>query len=232
MPRLLRKNIYKASIITAILGLIVVIIFVGSILHHGKIAIAFNVINLFLLIAELSNDTTMLRFELPDYMYIAPYSREQREGLIRKGMLYKLMAIYMTILLIAVAPILVYSIINNIVMCTIICIAEAVIIFTTLYNRMYLRYLIKVRVLPFVVIELVSFFQYVIFVSIASYSNHSGESNHISEVIKYHLTDVILLGCLMLMGIIIAVFCRVKCFKPMIYYLADYENFRELNEKK
>ena len=63
MPKLLQKNIFKASIITALLGFIVVMIFVGSILHHGKIAFAFDIINLFFIVAEMSIDKkSMFRF--------------------------------------------------------------------------------------------------------------------------------------------------------------------------
>ena len=230
MPKLLQKNIFKASIITALLGFIVVMIFVGSILHHGKIAFAFDIINLFFIVAEMSIDKkSMFRFELPDYMYIAPYSEEQIQGLIRKGMKYKFITIYITIFLIVITPVIIYSIINSNVMSFIICIAETVIIFTSLYSEMHLLYLLKINVFSFIAIKMVFFMQYVIFAAVADYSNHSGEINHILEVIKYHMSDVVLLGCLMLMGIIIAVFCRIKYYKPMIYHLGNYENFRELN---
>lgn len=227
MPKLLQKSIFKASINTALLGFLVAMIFVGSILYHGKIATSFNVINLFFIVAEMSIDKkSMLRFELPDYMYIAPYSGDQIQGLIRKGMKYKFMAIYITIFLIVITPVIIYSIINSNVMSFIICIAEAVIIFTSLYSGMHLRYLIKVNVFSYVAIEMVFFLQYVIFAAVADYSNHSGETNHIFEVIKNHMSDVALLGCLMIGGIIAAIFCRVKYFKPMVCYLSDYENIR------
>ena len=227
MPRLLQKNIFRASVITVLLGSLAALVFVGSLLHHGKIAGAFNIINLIFLVSEQSNArTSMLRFDMPDYMYIAPYSREQREKLIRKGMIYKLFAIYIILLLIVIAPIMIYVTITGNEMGIVICIAEAVIIFTNLYSRMHLRYLIKVSVSLYVAVQIVTFFQYVIFAAVTGYSNHAEESYNIIEAIKYHLTDVFLLSCLIFMGVIVVAISRIKHFNHMICYLADYENSR------
>ena len=80
MPKLLQKNILISSLVSLIISLFLVVT------CKPEIAAGLSV------------------FVLPDYMYIAPYTKEQRKELIRKGQRYKFFAMYMWLIIILVLP--------------------------------------------------------------------------------------------------------------------------------
>ena len=103
MPKLLQRNILRNSYISLISSLIAVVccsVFIVS----GYVYI--YTLNTFLLVTCKPKIATsgLQVFVLPDYMYIAPYTKEQRKDLIRKGQRYKFFAVYVWLIIIFVLP--------------------------------------------------------------------------------------------------------------------------------
>ena len=86
MPKLLQKNILISSLVSLIISLTAVVCWSFFQVSSYKYIYA---LNLFLVVTckpEIAAGLSV--FVLPDYMYIAPYTKEQRKELIRKGQRY------------------------------------------------------------------------------------------------------------------------------------------------
>ena len=103
MPKLLQRNILRNSYISLISSLIAVVCW-SVFMVSGYVYI--YTLNLFLLVTcnpEIATSGLNV-FVLPDYMYIAPYTKEQRKELIRKAQRYKFFAVYVWLIIIFVLP--------------------------------------------------------------------------------------------------------------------------------
>ena len=220
MPKLLRKSIYGTSIISFLCCVVLTSVNFIRLSNNAEFCGVFNGLNLLLLIFSSSNIESKFNYVLPDYIFIAPYSKEQRKKLIRKSLLYNFIAAYSCILVLAICPMIIYAVLNGEVMKLTLCFTEIIIVFTMVYSGKYMKYTYEVNLNMGVFLSGVRFFQYIMFAGM------SGSMSHITII------GTIIFFTIIIAGIIVILICRKKYYEPMVEYLADYERSREINKKR
>lgn len=219
MPKLLRKNIYTTSMLSFLFCVVFAVINIIRLVNHSSIGAVYNGVNLFLwIITNPAMESKVFGFTLPDYIFIAPFSKEQRKTLVRKGLCYHVLAIGGWIMALVICPVMIYDIVHGDELQLLLCFTEAMILLSIVYSGAFLSYISKVDYGMSFFIGCIRFFQYVLFAGVA-----------MSEIEKI---DLILLLVDILFCIIVIFICRRKYYEPMLEYLADYEQSREKNKKR
>ena len=187
-------------------------------LHQRTVGSVFTDINLLCIILNSGLQARLLEFTLPDYIFIAPYTKEQRKDLVKKGLLYKFLLTYGCLLMIVICPVVIFAISHGGATQIVLCITEAVIFLTMVYSGRFLIYISKVDIGVAVFIGCVIAFQFALF---------AGVSASESELI-----DIILIFAIIISAIIVIMICRRRYYEPMVGYQADYEQSREINKKR
>ena len=139
MPKLLQRNILRNSYISLISSLIAV---VGWSFFMVSGYVYIYTLNLFLLVTcnpEIATSGLNV-FVLPDYMYIAPYTKEQRKDLIRKGQRYKFFAVYVWLIIIFVLPFGCIEYMRGNTSALIVCLSEVILSASLLYSNIFSLY--------------------------------------------------------------------------------------------
>ena len=141
MPKLLQKNILISSFVSLIISLTAVVCWSFFQVSSYKYIYA---LNLFLVVTckpEIAAGLSV--FVLPDYMYIAPYTKEQRKELIRKGQRYKFFAMYMWLIIILVLPFGYIEYMRGNISSVIVCLSEVILSASLLYSNTFSIYIVK-----------------------------------------------------------------------------------------
>ena len=141
MPKLLQKNILISSLVSLIISLTAVVCWSFFQVSSYKYIYA---LNLFLVVTckpEIAAGLSV--FVLPDYMYIAPYTKEQRKELIRKGQRYKFFAMYMWLIIILVLPFGYIEYMRGNISSVIVCLSEVILSASLLYSNTFSIYIVK-----------------------------------------------------------------------------------------
>ena len=141
MPKLLQKNILISSFVSLIISLTAVVCWSFFQVSSYKYIYA---LNLFLVVTckpEIAAGLSV--FVLPDYMYIAPYTKEQRKELIRKGQRYKFFAMYMWLIIILVLPFGYIEYMRGNMSLVIVCLSEVILSASLLYSNTFSIYIVK-----------------------------------------------------------------------------------------
>ena len=110
MPKILWKNILDSSRRELVLAIVMIPLFWLGITEgsFGGLNQVMYIYNLMISIFSIFSNHNRSAFELPQYMYLAPYSREQRQHYIQKMFKYRFRVSYIVLLL----PILITAIIR------------------------------------------------------------------------------------------------------------------------
>lgn len=204
--------------------------------NHATTGAVFTELNVFLwLFSNPGLESSIFRFKLPDFLYIAPYSRKQREDFVRKGLFYKLLVVYSWIVVVMICPVMIYSIIYGDISQSILCIVEAFVAFIMVYSGLFLEYIAKVNFKTSFFIGGVRFFGYIMFVGSSDFQIQTGDTPlaiAIRNSVVENIVDGVIFFIMLILGIGVIVVCRRNYLELMVCYLADYELSHEIGEKR
>lgn len=216
MPKLLQKNILRNSYISLISSLIAV---VGWSFFMVSGYVYIYTLNLFLLVTcnpEIATSGLNV-FVLPDYMYIAPYTKEQRKELIRKGQRYKFFAMYMWLIIILVLPFGYIEYMWGNMSLVIVCLSEVILSASLLYSNTFSIYIVKNSVYRYwstVGLKLVMILMF--FGAVQS-----------DKAVGTQSVNVIIVLLVLISSVILILVCRIKYQDKMFSSMADYEYVKE-----
>ena len=215
MPKLLQKNILISSFVSLIISLTAVVCWSFFQVSSYKYIYA---LNLFLVVTckpEIAAGLSV--FVLPDYMYIAPYTKEQRKELIRKGQRYKFFAMYMWLIIILVLPFGYIEYMRGNMSSVIVCLSEVILSASLLYSNTFSIYIVKNSVYRYwstVGLKLVMILMF--FWAVQTDKTAGTES-----------VNVIIVLLVLVSSVILILVCRIKYQDKMFSSMADYEYIKE-----
>ena len=210
MPKLLQKNILISSFVSLIISLTAVVCWSFFQVSSYKYIYA---LNLFLVVTckpEIAAGLSV--FVLPDYMYIAPYTKEQRKELIRKGQRYKFFAMYMWLIIILVLPFGYIEYMRGNISSVIVCLSEVILSASLLYSNTFSIYIVKNSVYRYWSTVGLKLVMILMFFGAVTDKTAGTESVNIIIVLLALISSVILI-----------LVCRIKYQERMFSSMADYE---------
>lgn len=214
MPKLLQRNILRNSFISLISSLIAVVCW-SFFMVSGYVYI--YTLNLFLLVTckpEIATSGLNV-FVLPDYMYIAPYTKEQRKELIRKAQRYKFFAVYVWLIIIFVLPFGCIEYMRGNTSALIVCLGEVILSASLLYSNIFSLYIVKRSVYSFWLTFGIKLAMVVSFMMAADKTAGTESVN------------VIIVLLVIVSSVILILVCRIKYQDKMFSSMADYEYVKE-----
>ena len=217
MPKLLQKNILISSFVSLIISLTAVVCWSFFQVSSYKYIYA---LNLFLVVTckpEIAAGLSV--FVLPDYMYIAPYTKEQRKELIRKGQRYKFFAMYMWLIIILVLPFGYIEYMRGNMSLVIVCLSEVILSASLLYSNTFSIYKVKNSVYRYwstVGLKLVMILMF--FGAVQS-----------DKAVGTQSVNVIIVLLVLISSVILILVCRIKYQDKMFSSMADYEYVKKYN---
>lgn len=215
MPKLLQRNILRNSFISLISSLIAVVCWSFFMVSgYGYI----YTLNLFLLVTckpEIATSGLNV-FVLPDYMYIAPYTKEQRKELIRKAQRYKFFAVYVWLIIIFVLPFGCIEYMRGNTSALIVCLGEVILSASLLYSNMFSLYIVKRSVYSFWLTFGIKLAMVVSFMMAADKTAGTESVN------------VIIVLLVIVSSVILILVCRIKYQDKMFSSMADYEYIKKI----
>ena len=215
MPKLLQRNILRNSYISLISSLIAVVCW-SFFMVSGYVYI--YTLNLFLLVTCNPEIVTsgLNVFVLPDYMYIAPYTKEQRKDLIRKGQRYKFFAVYVWLIIIFVLPFGCIEYMRGNTSALIMCLGEVILSASLLYSNIFSLYIVKTSVCSFWLTFGIKLAMVVSFMMAADKTAGTESVN------------VIIVLLVIVSSVILILVCRIKYQDKMFSSMADYEYIKKI----
>lgn len=216
MPKLLQKNILISSFVSLIISLTAVVCWSFFQVSSYKYIYA---LNLFLVVTckpEIAAGLSV--FVLPDYMYIAPYTKEQRKELIRKGQRYKFFAMYMWLIIILVLPFGYIEYMRGNMSLVIVCLSEVILSASLLYSNTFSIYIVKNSVYRYwstVGLKLVMILMF--FGAVQS-----------DKAVGTQSVNVIIVLLVLISSVILILVCRIKYQDKMFSSMADYEYIKKI----
>lgn len=216
MPKLLQRNILRNSFISLISSLIAVVCW-SFFMVSGYVYI--YTLNTFLLVTCNPEIATsgLQGFVLPDYMYIAPYTKEQRKDLIRKGQRYKFFAVYVWLIIIFVLPFGCIEYMRGNTSALIVCLSEVILSASLLYSNIFSLYIVKRSVCSFWLIFGIKLAMVVSFMMAVQTDKTAGTES----------VNVIIILLVLVSSVILILVCRIKYQERMFSSMADYEYVKE-----
>ena len=215
MPKLLQRNILRNSFISLISSLIAVVCW-SFFMVSGYVYI--YTLNLFLLVTckpEIATSGLNV-FVLPDYMYIAPYTKEQRKELIRKAQRYKFFAVYVWLIIIFVLPFGCIEYMRGNTSALIVCLSEVILSASLLYSNIFSLYIVKRSVYSFWLTFGIKLAMVVSFMMAADKTAGTESVN------------VIIVLLVIVSSVILILVCRIKYQDKMFSSMADYEYIKKI----
>ena len=215
MPKLLQRNILRNSYISLISSLIAVVCW--SVFMVSGYAYIYT-LNTFLLVTcnpEIAI-SGLQGFVLPDYMYIAPYTKEQRKDLIRQGQRYKFFAVYVWLIIIFVLPFGCIEYMRGNTSALIVCLSEVILSASLLYSNIFSLYIVKRSVYSFWLTFGIKLAMVVSFMMAADKTAGTESVN------------VIIVLLVIVSSVILILVCRIKYQDKMFSSMADYEYIKKI----
>lgn len=215
MPKLLQRNILKNSYISLISSLIAVVCWSFFMVSGYEYIYT---LNLFLLVTcnpEIATSGLNV-FVLPDYMYIAPYTKEQRKELIRKAQRYKFFAVYVWLIIIFVLPFGCIEYMRGNTSALIMCLGEVILSASLLYSNIFSLYIVKRSVYSFWLTFGIKLAMVVSFMMAADKTAGTESVN------------VIIVLLVLISSVILILVCRIKYQDKMFSSMADYEYIKKI----
>ena len=215
MPKLLQRNILRNSFISLISSLIAVVCW-SFFMVSGYVYI--YTLNLFLLVIckqEIARSELNV-FVILDYMYIAPYTKEQRKELIRKAQRYKFFAVYVWLIIIFVLPFGCIEYMRGNTSALIVCLSEVILSASLLYSNIFSLYIVKRSVCSFWLTFGIKLAMVVSFMMAADKTAGTESVN------------VIIVLLVIVSSVILILVCRIKYQDKMFSSMADYEYIKKI----
>lgn len=215
MPKLLQKNILISSLVSLIISLTAVVCWSFFQVSSYKYIYA---LNLFLVVTckpEIAAGLSV--FVLPDYMYIAPYTKEQRKELIRKAQRYKFFAVYVWLIIIFVLPFGCIEYMRGNTSALIVCLGEVILSASLLYSNMFSLYIVKRSVYSFWLTFGIKLAMVLSFMMAVQTDKTAGTES----------VNIIIVLLVLISSVILILVCRIKYQDRMFSSMADYEYVKE-----
>ena len=215
MPKLLQRNILRNSFISLISSLIAVVCWS----FYGQwLRVYIYLESLLLVICKPEIATSGLNvFVLPDYMYIAPYTKEQRKELIRKAQRYKFFAVYVWLIIIFVLPFGCIEYMRGNTSALIVCLGEVILSASLLYSNMFSLYIVKRSVYSFWLTFGIKLAMVLSFMMAVQTDKTAGTES----------VNIIIVLLALISSVILILVCRIKYQERMFSSMADYEYVKE-----
>lgn len=216
MPKLLQKNILISSFVSLIISLTAVVCWSFFQVSSYKYIYA---LNLFLVVSckpEIAAGLSV--FVLPDYMYIAPYTKEQRKELIRKGQRYKFFAMYMWLIIILVLPFGYIEYMRGNMSSVIVCLSEVILSASLLYSNTFSIYIVKKSVYRYWSTVGLKLVMILMFLGAVQSDKAAGTER----------VNVIIVLLVLIFSVILIFVCRIRYEDKMFSSMADYEYIKKI----
>lgn len=223
MPKILWKNILDSSRRELVLAIVMIPLFWLGITEgsFGGLNQVMYIYNLMISIFSIFSNHNRSAFELPQYMYLAPYSREQRQHYIQKMFKYRFRVSYIVLLL----PILITAIIRPDKTLTVSVIVyymcEMLVMAGILYCTSFDNYLGSVNPGRLTIFDVIMFMSAVVVA--ASYDQNDSSLDLVQILIS------LVIGVFFISMI---VSCRKKYYDDIVRCMADYEFAESKKDKK
>lgn len=215
MPKLLQKNILISSFVSLIISLTAVVCWSFFQVSSYKYIYALNLFLVVMCKPEIAAGLSV--FVLPDYMYIAPYTKEQRKELIRKGQRYKFFAMYMWLIIILVLPFGCIEYMRGNTSALIVCLGEVILSASLLYSNMFSLYIVKRSVYSFWLTFGIKLAMVLSFMMAVQTDKTAGTES----------VNIIIVLLALISSVILILVCRIKYQERMFSSMADYEYVKE-----
>lgn len=233
MPKLLRRNIFgirNTHVVICFFAYFVLTVF--RICNHAQLSSAFIGMNGLLCILPYSDmQLKIFRFTLPDHIYMASYSKAQREEFMQKGIWYRDIWISICCILVCVLPVMVYDIYQANIGQVVFGSLEMGVIFTLVCSGNIIAYFSgRCGDWALILMGLGRFALAVLFDGLTDLDILTREQSLV-EMVTDQAGDVILLVILVGIGSWIIILCKKRYLRQVICYMADYEQSREKDKK-
>ena len=215
MPKLLQKNILISSFVSLIISLTAVVCWSFFQVSSYKYIYALNLFLVVMCKPEIAAGLSV--FVLPDYMYIAPYTKEQRKELIRKGQRYKFFAMYMWLIIILVLPFGYIEYMRGNISSVIVCLSEVILSASLLYSNTFSIYLVKNSVYRYWSTVGLKLVMILMFIGAVQTDKTAGTES----------VNIIIVLLVLISSVILILVCRIKYQDRMFSSMADYEYVKE-----
>lgn len=215
MPKLLQKNILISSFVSLIISLTAVVCWSFFQVSSYKYIYALNLFLVVMCKPEIAAGLSV--FVLPDYMYIAPYTKEQRKELIRKGQRYKFFAMYMWLIIILVLPFGYIEYMRGNISSVIVCLSEVILSASLLYSNTFSIYIVKNSVYRYWSTVGLKLVMLLMFIGAVQTDKTAGTES----------VNIIIVLLVLISSVILILVCRIKYQDRMFSSMADYEYVKE-----
>lgn len=215
MPKLLQKNILISSFVSLIISLTAVVCWSFFQVSSYKYIYALNLFLVVMCKPEIAAGLSV--FVLPDYMYIAPYTKEQRKELIRKGQMYKFFAMYMWLIIILVLPFGYIEYMRGNISSVIVCLSEVILSASLLYSNTFSIYIVKNSVYRYWSTVGLKLVMILMFIGAVQTDKTAGTES----------VNIIIVLLVLISSVILILVCRIKYQDRMFSSMADYEYVKE-----
>ena len=215
MPKLLQKNILISSFVSLIISLTAVVCWSFFQVSSYKYIYALNLFLVVMCKPEIAAGLSV--FVLPDYMYIAPYTKEQRKELIRKGQRHKFFAMYMWLIIILVLPFGYIEYMRGNISSVIVCLSEVILSASLLYSNTFSIYLVKNSVYRYWSTVGLKLVMILMFIGAVQTDKTAGTES----------VNIIIVLLVLISSVILILVCRIKYQDRMFSSMADYEYVKE-----
>ena len=215
MPKLLQKNILISSFVSLIMSLTAVVCWSFFQVSSYKYIYALNLFLVVMCKPEIAAGLSV--FVLPDYMYIAPYTKEQRKELIRKGQRYKFFAMYMWLIIILVLPFGYIEYMRGNISSVIVCLSEVILSASLLYSNTFSIYIVKNSVYRYWSTVGLKLVMILMFIGAVQTDKTAGTES----------VNIIIVLLVLISSVILILVCRIKYQDRMFSSMADYEYVKE-----
>lgn len=216
MPKLLQKNILISSFVSLIISLTAVVCWSFFQVSSYKYIYALNLFLVVMCKPEIAAGLSV--FVLPDYMYIAPYTKEQRKELIRKGQRYKFFAMYMWLIIILVLPFGYIEYMRGNISSVIVCLSEVILSASLLYSNTFSIYIVKNSVYRYWSTVGLKLVMILMFIGAVQTDKTAGTEN----------VNIIIVLLVLISSVILILVCRIKYQDRMFSSMADYEYIKKI----
>ena len=215
MPKLLQKNILISSFVSLIISLTAVVCWSFFQVSSYKYIYALNLFLVVMCKPEIAAGLSV--FVPPDYMYIAPYTKEQRKELIRKGQRYKFFAMYMWLIIILVLPFGYIEYMRGNISSVIVCLSEVILSASLLYSNTFSIYIVKNSVYRYWSTVGLKLVMILMFIGAVQTDKTAGTES----------VNIIIVLLVLISSVILILVCRIKYQDRMFSSMADYEYVKE-----
>lgn len=216
MPKLLQKNILISSFVSLIISLTAVVCWSFFQVSSYKYIYALNLFLVVMCKPEIAAGLSV--FVLPDYMYIAPYTKEQRKELIRKGQRYKFFAMYMWLIIILVLPFGYIEYMRGNISSVIVCLSEVILSASLLYSNTFSIYIVKNSVYRYWSTVGLKLVMILMFIGAVQTDKTAGTES----------VNIIIVLLVLISSVILILVCRIKYQERMFSSMADYEYIKKI----